>query len=450
VKTSRILQKQLSQIVDVEQRIATYCQAQPTDTIDLSTAENVLLFEFYQKHVFDWQHRSPITVNDTRYPRQIYGSQSYQQSWVQFLDKAWGGGSILSENDVYGVGGVSAALECLAFCLGSPGETVISPAPLWYGFPWSFDQRPKMVFTPFYLTAAGVDKFELTLADVQRAYRETNPKPRFLVLTNPNNPLGGNYAKPLLESIYEWVLDYTDMHIISDEIYFLSQVTGGERFAPAYTLDAVKNASPHDQQRVHVVWGLAKDFGLSGFKVGFVISKNPTVQKMMKGAANYKSMAWFTPFSSLSQYVLAPLFLGATGNADPAIAQQAMSAYAGAPQTLLAQQYQAAKQALDAGRIAYRPHNESAIFFWLDLRKFLDLVPDDFYSAPLHANSDPREDRLSQYITVRAGVSLIPGQECYSPIPGYFRLCYTAQKKDVVVDGINKIAKALNGLLPKS
>src|SRR3990167_460791 len=108
MNTSRILQKQLSQIVDVEQRISTYCQAQPIGTIDLSTAENVLLFDFYQEHVFDWQHRSPMTVDDTRYPRQIYGSQSYQKSWVEFLDKAWGGGSILSENDVYGVGGVSA------------------------------------------------------------------------------------------------------------------------------------------------------------------------------------------------------------------------------------------------------------------------------------------------------------------------------------------------------
>lgn len=71
-----------------------------------------------------------------------------------------------------------------------------------------------MKFAPVHPTAAGIENFQLTLEAVQRVYKAIDPKPRFPVSTNPNNPLGGNYPQQLLEEIYEWGLEYTDMHII--------------------------------------------------------------------------------------------------------------------------------------------------------------------------------------------------------------------------------------------
>lgn len=446
------LQHTLLHTIDIEQRLALYQRQLRADTAqtNLSTAENALLFDFYQQHLFDWSARAPITENNLRYPASIYGGPVFQSSWAEFLNTAWGE-TLAAPEDIYAVGGTSAALECLAFILGQPGDTVICPAPLWYGFPWSFTQRPKLKFAPFDMVSAGLENFTLTLEDVQAAYRSHATPPKFLVLTNPNNPTGGNHPASALNAIYEWVLRDTDMHIISDEIYFLSQVGDGEPFVPAFALDAVKQAGETGKQRVHTVWGLAKDFGMSGFKVGFVISRNPTVQQLMKGNGDYKAMPWFTPFDSLKQFTLGPLFLNAQGEASPALAQDAMRQYAGPEASaLLKRQYQATRQALDEGQIAYYPHNQGAIFFWLDLRAYLDKVPPTTQhavhdAAPLRLSNqiDPREEALLQYILNTAGVSLIPGQECYCRDPGYYRMCYTAQALEDVVGGVNRMAQAL-------
>lgn len=444
----------LHRFIDVEERIARYRrERQQPEQVNLSTAENVLLFDFYQQTLFDYEARPPITETDLRYPSSIYGSDAFRTSWAQFLNQAWGAEDLLTKSDVYAVGGTSAALECLAFILGKPGELVMAPAPLWYGFPWSFTQRPQLGFQTFDMTAAGFENFTLTLEDVQRAYQTIQPTPKFLVLTNPGNPLGGNFPEAALNEIYGWVLDYTDMHIISDEIYFLSQVGGGEPFTPAFTLDAVTSRGDVGRARVHTVWGLAKDFGMSGFKVGFVISKNADVQAKMAGASDYKTMSWFSPFDSLKQYTLSPLFLNDAGTADPTLAQEAMAIYAGSGNdALLKQQYVATAEALNAGHIQYYESNHSAIFFWLDLREFLNRVPESYWrdaeNLGLHPDIDPAEEALANYISSSSGVDLIPGQKCYCRDPGYFRMCYTAEPQDKVVAGITRMAEALHRLPP--
>ena len=439
-------------LADVEERVAHYRSLVAPDSVNLSTAENILLFDFYKDHLFN--ATKPFTVGDLRYPSKFYGSNAFLDSWASFLNQAWGGGNWLTAQDVYAVGGTSAALECLAFILGTPGDSAISPAPLWYGFPWSFAQRPRVSFVPFDLAEKGIDKFVLTLEDVKRAYNSVRPQPKFLVLTNPNNPLGGNYPRETLNAIYKWVLEETQMHIISDEIYFLSQVGGGEPFVPALTLEAVREAGEVGRERVHAVWGLAKDFGMSGFKVGFVISHNQKVHTMMQGDATLRTIAWFTPFDSLKQHTLAPLFLSGDGLPNPALAQKAMKLYAGPEATaLLKTQYSATRESLISARLKFHDHNSSAIFFWLDLREFLDHVPladgseqQELHKA-VHPDIDPREERLSEYITSSSGVSLIPGQECFSREPGFFRMCYTAEPKDKVVAGIGRMGRALHALI---
>jgi len=376
-------QKQLKLILNPEQRVKYYLQNIAPETVDLSTAENVLLFDFYQKNVFGCESRKPMTVEDTRYATP-YGSDEYRKSISELLRKSWSL-KTLNWKSLYAVSGVSAALECLAFSLFEKGDSAIFPAPLWYGFPWSFEQRPGMKFIPFQLEAAGIGNFQLTLDDIKRTWQETNPKPKVLVLTNPNNPLGINYSQSLLEEIYSWVLNETEMHIISDEIYFFSQpqsTTNNPPFVNAWALDSFQNASPDNQERVHVVWGLAKDFGLSGFKIGFILSKSPKVQCALEGLKSeddstlYKTMAWFSPFDSLKQYMLDPLFINSEmGKADPELAETAMKEYSGHDNSLITTQFNATKKQLEKHNIKFFAQTGSAIFFWIDLREYLGKVP---------------------------------------------------------------------------
>jgi len=444
--------KELYSITSPEDRAAFYCKYINPSAIDLGTAENILLLDFYKENLLNRQALESVNEDLIKYADPIFGTSEFRNGVIKLLNESWGVDNLTTE-DIYAVSGVSAALECMAFSLFQKGDNVITPAPLWYGFPWSLVDRPGLNFHPFQIEKnSGGTTFELTLEDVRKAYNSIVPSPKLLILTNPNNPLGINYPKEVLEEIYHWVLYSTDMHIISDEIYGFSQINPEQQknpFCSGYTLDVYKKAK-EKQRRVHLVWGLAKDFGLSGFRVGFVISKSSRVKQAMSGTNTRRTMSWFSPVNSLTQHILKPLFVNEKNEADPALALKAMHEYSGDKEggNLLTTQFNKTKEHLDKGGIKYIPQPTSAIFFWLDLREYLD--PDctslNWKKEKLHPNIDPQENKLAMDIKQNANLVLIPGMECYNYTPGYFRLCYTAQEINKVTEGIDKLAAYLNDL----
>jgi aspartate/methionine/tyrosine aminotransferase len=63
-----------------------------------------------------------------------------------------------------------------------------------------------------------------TEAELSRAYDEALRQgwnPRFLLLTNPNNPLGCIYSAKVLESAVQWARQ-RGLHTVVDEIYAMS------------------------------------------------------------------------------------------------------------------------------------------------------------------------------------------------------------------------------------
>ncbi|MCP4151491.1 MAG: pyridoxal phosphate-dependent aminotransferase [bacterium] len=426
--------KHFDNMVNPEQRAAYYKGNINSEAINLSTAENILLLDFYQEKAF--VDLGMIEDRDIRYSTEVSGSTEYKESIARFLHKQWD--VTANHDDIFIVSGVAAALECLAFSLFNDGDEVLVPAPMWYGFPWSFRQRPKMKFIPFNVSRA----FELTPDDVERAVKQ-NPNAKLLVLTNPNNPLGVNYPRETLEEIYSFFLKDKTRHIISDEIYGCSQVKDKNEFISALNLEIYRK----HPDRIHVVWGLSKDFGLSGFRVGFIVSKSQQVKDSLIGDSCYKSMAHFSPFGSLNPYMLKHLFLDREGESDPELANEAMIEY----KNLLEKQYAGTAAALEKGKITYHPNNNGGIFFWIDLSEYLNRVPEtvppDSQLCPtLYDYDDIRERRLSCFIREKAGVLLIRGQASFCEEPGFFRLCYTAEKLAQVTKGIDNMARKLNEL----
>jgi aspartate/methionine/tyrosine aminotransferase len=426
---------QLQRFINPDQRAAYYKAFIDPSSVDLATAENLLLVPFLQQNAFT--NLGPVGLNTIEYPL-VYpydGGSDILESVAAFLTDQWQ--VPVSADNMYGSSGVIAALEVIALALFEPGDEVLVPAPMFYGFPWSFSQKTvAMQFVPFDIDG-GVN---LTAANVAAALA-AHPNAKLLVLTNPNNPLGVIYSKALLEEIYALFLADPNRHIISDEIYAGSQVSGAPPFVSALGLDAYQQFP----DQIHVTWGLSKDFGLAGFRAGFLISNAPAVATALAGGACgpipswYASEAWFSPFPTLIPYMTQKLFFGADGSPDPAMALQAMGEYKG----LLQQQYDATAQLLTQNNIPYFQGNTGAIFFWLDLSAYLDLVPPTVPPQPplcasLYTHDDIRERRLTTYI-LNAGLQLVRGQECFNTAPGYFRLCYTGAPMDQVTTGIENM-----------
>ncbi|MFJ3219875.1 pyridoxal phosphate-dependent aminotransferase [Kitasatospora sp. NPDC086801] len=448
---------------DLEQALAYYRNHLASETaIDLSVAENVLLFHHsMKKKIFD--NIQLIPERNIQYSPPA-GTPELREQVAKLLARAFDV-KVVEAKYVFGVAGVASALECIAFALkgadpvGPPlkdGDEVLIPAPYWQGFNWSFQERPKLKCVPVNLPTTGADRYRLTLALLKKAYEDRKAAgraPRLLVLTNPHNPLGVNYPRALLDEIYGWALKGTDLHIISDEIYCHSQLDSSTtKFTSAVALDAYRTYA----ERIHVVWGFAKDFGLSGFRTGFVVSKNAAVRDTMLGnndpAEPTHPLPWFSPFDSLKTYVIQYLLdAPANGPGSGLYTTYAMKEY----RTLLNTSFGKVKAALDAAGIEYvhRPGDNAAQFFWLDLTKYLGKrsahaqeatagLPD---AGP--GGLDPDEEWLFRHLAAKpTEVTLLPGGAMHNPVPGFFRLCFTARQPEDVVTAVQRVATALGKL----
>ena len=165
--------------------------------------------------------------------------------------------------------------------------------------------------------------------------------------------------------------------------------------------------------RLHTVWGFAKDFGLSGFRVGVLHTRNPEVRAIAERLGRLA-----TP-SSDTQAVLRDL-LADTAWTDAFLTES---------RARLGTAYRRTTEALDAAGITYLPAT-AGLFVYLDLRPFL---PEATFEA---------ERALCDQIFTEARVHLTPGAAFHTPVPGYFRLCFAAEAAGVST-AINRLGQLL-------
>jgi len=464
----------LSMVPDEEQRSVLYRELlrsyNAEDKVrDLSIAENVLNKTALETIFED----SNIPSDDFIRYSPCYGEPKLLETLASKLSK-WFGARVDSE-DVFVTAGVSSAIQLIALGLQTPlpgpfapekvppvpqGSKVMLPVPFWQGFNWSFKEVPKLKILPVALK--DTETFQLTINDLKKVYdEEEEPKPKLLVLTNPHNPLGINYKKELLEDIYTWALSKQDMHIISDEMYRHSQIKGAQPpFVSALALNET-NKSESNSKRVHVVWGFTKDFGLSGCRIGCIISKSEYVHGVMRDSADplesRRSLAWFSPFDSLKQYYVRKMLTPANVGCDD-FWDTTMNDYS----NKLTDSFRLVGNALNNNGIKFlnmdrRPPllANSAQFFWLDLREFLKPVIECspptrvlFGSSREIVPPPTPEQELANCILENAKVKLLTG-EIMGCTPdnnmpeGYFRLCFTVYDPKIVVQAVNQMGEYL-------
>ncbi|MEU5693188.1 pyridoxal phosphate-dependent aminotransferase [Actinosynnema sp. NPDC020468] len=460
----------LARIPDEEQRGLAFREllrrrGRTEEIADLSIAENALLYPSLSAKIFAGLPH-PLPVHSTRYvPPQ--DTQRLTTAIAGQLAASFH--APVDPKDVYATAGVSSALEIIALALQTParggvpaprgvdavpvprGSSVLIPAPYWQGFNWSFEEVPALRCVPVPTYKKGArpedDTFELTVEDLEKAYLACAEPPRLLVLTNPHNPLGGNYPPELLHEVYAWALAKSpEMHVISDEIYRHSQLPHTtDRFVSGLRL-AAEHGAP---DRVHVVWGFAKDFGLSGFRTGFVVSRSPEVRQAMTDAGDplerHRPLSWFSQFDALKQFYVEPIATLPVAGWHDLMAGYALD---------LQVSFRAVSDTLTTNGIRFhRPEGTNcAQFFWLDLREYLPLAPPPSGPEAVLFGDDPtdREQNLATYLLTEAKVKLLTGATMFQLDPrGFYRLCFTAAPAAVVVEAVERLCAALRKLLPR-
>ncbi len=148
------------------------------------------------------------------------------------------------------------------------GDEVIIPAPYWVTYPELVKYSGGTVVE---IITTDKSSFKITPEQLKNAI---TPKSKMLVLTTPSNPTGSVYTKEELTAIAE-VLKDTNITVISDEMYEKLVYDGS-------TFTAVASISDDMMNRTITVNGLSKSVAMTGWRFGYLASKDKNLVKAMK------------------------------------------------------------------------------------------------------------------------------------------------------------------------
>ncbi|EOA91804.1 uncharacterized protein SETTUDRAFT_178211 [Exserohilum turcica Et28A] len=213
--------------------------------------------------------------------------------------------------------GATDAVENVVHAICDDGDCVLAPGPHWPGFATILKRRSNVnliVAKP--PTYSHWDNY--LLPSLQAAYDFSDQRIRIkaVLLCNPNNPLSRCYPRSALLELMEFCQE-RGLHLICDEVFGLLDLHGTDDKAPGFmsALSLTEPLVPEgavkvDASRVHVVWSPSKLFGLSGFRVGCLISQqNPLLLRATALTAAHPSTLSTSFLASLLSWSQLPTLL---------------------------------------------------------------------------------------------------------------------------------------------
>ncbi|KAI2471081.1 acc synthase [Annulohypoxylon bovei var. microspora] len=239
-----------------------------------------------------------------------------------------------------------------------------------------------------------------------------------LIICNPHNPLGQCYPRETLVGLMHLCAS-KGIHLISDEIYALSVYARDDRHSEKFTsVRAIDYTGIIDPSQVHVLYGMSKDFGSSGMRLGCVISQNKEFTNATRAVCR---------FSSPSQY---SMDLATKILED----QEYVAKFLEKSNLRLFQARLQSEVLLGRAGIEFHKKGNAGFFIWLDLTSFLPIR---------ETNGDGWEaERLLSERLNQAGVIMATGEAYHAPSPGRFRLVFCLEE-DVVREGIERISRVI-------
>ena len=164
----------------------------------------------------------------------------------------------LPEENILITAGTKQALFNLFSVLLKPGDEVILPEPSWFGFTEIF--KLLQIETVFLETTLP-ENYDVNATKLEALITE---KTRLFIYSNPGNPTGRVYAKSEIETWLDVLQKHPRIKILSDEIYDLLL------YEPFKMPTLLQFPDPHGQHMV--VNGFSKNFGMSGWRIGYLIA----------------------------------------------------------------------------------------------------------------------------------------------------------------------------------
>ena len=163
--------------------------------------------------------------------------------------------------------GAKQSLFNILFSVLNPQDEVIILAPYWVSYP----EIVKMCYGIPVIVTPEDGTFHPRMEDIEQAVSSYT---KAIILNSPNNPSGAVYSTPFIGQIVEFC-ERKKIYLIMDDIYH-KLVFDNRKWVPAYQFTHLDSEST----MIIVVNGVAKLYGMTGFRIGWAITNRNLVEVM--------------------------------------------------------------------------------------------------------------------------------------------------------------------------
>lgn len=163
--------------------------------------------------------------------------------------------------------GAKQAIYNVLFSILNPQDEVIILAPHWVSYP----EMVKMVYGIPVIVTPEDGSFHPRMEDIKQAVSSYT---KAIIVNTPNNPSGEVYSNTFIAEIVEFC-EQSNIYLIMDDIYH-KLIFDDKTWLPAYkfTNKDIENTM------VITINGVAKLYGMTGFRIGWAIASRRLVEVM--------------------------------------------------------------------------------------------------------------------------------------------------------------------------
>jgi aspartate aminotransferase len=193
------------------------------------------------------------------------GTPSLKKAIIRYTEENYD--RLAAPQNIIVSAGAKQALFNLLFALLNPQDEVIVLAPYWVSYP----EMIKMVYGIPVVVTPEDGGFVPTLREIEAA---ASSNTKAIILNSPNNPSGVVYPDALVADLVAFC-ERKRICLILDDIYH-KLVFDGRRPAPAYRF------TDRDLESTHLIVlnGVSKLYGMTGFRIGWVVTNRRLVEVM--------------------------------------------------------------------------------------------------------------------------------------------------------------------------
>jgi aspartate aminotransferase len=207
---------------------------------------------------------SKLTSGEVKYTPPD-GTPSLKKAIIRYTEDNYD--RLIAPENVIVSGGAKQSLYNILYSILNPQDEVVILAPYWVSYP----EMVKMCYGRPVIVTPEDGTFQPRLADIQRAVSDNT---RAIIVNSPNNPSGAVFPESFIAEIVDFC-ERKKIYLILDDIYH-RLVFDGKKAVPGYGY----TQKDIDSSMLIVVNGVSKLYGMTGFRIGWVVAPRKLVQVM--------------------------------------------------------------------------------------------------------------------------------------------------------------------------